>query len=237
MNHLRAVPVDLAEANAFVSQHHRHHKPVVGHLWSTGAALGERIVGVVIVGRPISRRRDDGLTVEVTRLCTDGTRNACSFLYGAAARAAFARGYMRIGTYTLPSEGGQACAAPDGSLSASAGVDRGRCRRGHASTSTRCRKNSCGSVNCDHGRTRVSRHDLRRAWVPGVVGVRVCDAGGAQTARLRRGGVVVRGAPGQGRGDGQGVRACRSAACGGGVVRAGARAFGFLDWVPGERRN
>lgn len=64
------------------------------------------MVGVVIVGRPVSRMRDDGATLEVTRLCTDGTRNACSFLYGAAAKAAFALGYDRIGTYTLPSEGG-----------------------------------------------------------------------------------------------------------------------------------
>ena len=46
------------------------------------------------------------MTLEVTRLCTDGTKNACSFLYGKAARAAFALGYRRIGTYTLPDEGG-----------------------------------------------------------------------------------------------------------------------------------
>lgn len=50
--------------------------------------------------------RDDGLTAEITRLCTDGTRNACSFLYGRAARAAFSLGFVRIGTYTLPEEGG-----------------------------------------------------------------------------------------------------------------------------------
>lgn len=60
----------------------------------------------MIVGRPVSRHRDDGQTAEVTRLCTDGTKNACSFLYGKAARAAFALGFFRIGTYTLPSEGG-----------------------------------------------------------------------------------------------------------------------------------
>jgi hypothetical protein len=67
---------------------------------------GGELCGVVIVGRPVARMRDDGLTAEVTRLCTDGTRNACSFLYGKAARAAFAIGFSRIGTYTLPSEGG-----------------------------------------------------------------------------------------------------------------------------------
>ena len=103
---LSTIPIDLKEANAFVAEYHRHHKPVVGHKFSIGAALGDEIVGVVIVGRPVSRHRDDGMTLEVTRLCTDGTRNACSFLYGAAARAAFALGYQRIGTYILKSEPG-----------------------------------------------------------------------------------------------------------------------------------
>lgn len=103
MTHVR---IDLAEANAFVKEHHRHHKPVVGHLFSIGACLGEKIVGVAIVGRPVSRMRDDGMTAEVTRLCTDGTKNACSFLYGAAAKAAFALGFQRIGTYILASEPG-----------------------------------------------------------------------------------------------------------------------------------
>lgn len=106
MSRLCAVPVDLVEANAFVRKHHRHHAPVVGHKFSIGAALGDEIVGIVIVGRPVSRHRDNGLTLEVTRLCTDGTRNACSFLYGAASRAAFALGYKRLGTYILKSEDG-----------------------------------------------------------------------------------------------------------------------------------
>ena len=103
---LTAVPMPLDEANAFVKQQHRHHGPVIGHKFSIGAALGDKIVGVAIVGRPVARYRDDGLTLEVTRLATDGTRNACSFLYGACARAAFALGYKRIGTYILKSEPG-----------------------------------------------------------------------------------------------------------------------------------
>lgn len=98
--------VELAEANAFVTKLHRHHKPVVGHLFSLGAVLDDKIVGIAIVGRPVARMRDDGETVEVTRLCTDGTKNACSFLYGACARAAFALGFQRIGTYILASENG-----------------------------------------------------------------------------------------------------------------------------------
>lgn len=92
MGKLHHVRIGLDEANAFVAKHHRHHQPVVGHVFSLGAVLGDDIVGVAIVGRPVSRFRDDGLTAEVTRLCTDGTRNACSFLYGASAR-----GSVRIG--------------------------------------------------------------------------------------------------------------------------------------------
>lgn len=98
--------IGLDEANAFVKRLHRHHKPVVGRLFSIGAADASGIVGVAIVGRPVSRMRDDGITAEVTRLCTDGTPNACSFLYGAAARAAFALGFKRIGTYILATEPG-----------------------------------------------------------------------------------------------------------------------------------
>ena len=103
---LRAVPITFAAASAFVRDHHRHHTPPQGHKFSIAVASEVRIVGVVIVGRPVSRHRDDGVTLEVTRLCTDGTKNACSFLYGAAARAAFAMGYQRIGTYVLKSEPG-----------------------------------------------------------------------------------------------------------------------------------
>lgn len=103
---LATVPITLEEANDFVRSHHRHHKPVVGHKFSIGAAFGDKIVGVAICGRPVARLRDDGLTLEVSRLCTDGTKNACSFLYGAAARAAFALGYKRIGTYISAKEPG-----------------------------------------------------------------------------------------------------------------------------------
>lgn len=103
---LRVVAVSLKRANEFVAELHRHHKPVVGHKFSIGAAQDSVLVGVVIVGRPVARALDDGVTLEVTRLCTDGTDNACSMLYGAAAKAAFAMGIDRIGTYTLPAEGG-----------------------------------------------------------------------------------------------------------------------------------
>lgn len=103
---LSAAPIDFTDACKFVDQHHRHHRPPVGHKFSIAACLGETIVGVVMVGRPVARMRDDGITLEVSRLATDGTPNACSFLYGRAAKTAFALGYKRIGTYILASEPG-----------------------------------------------------------------------------------------------------------------------------------
>lgn len=100
------MPLSLKEANVFVELNHRHHKPVVGHKFSIGVSDGERIRGVAIVGRPVSRHLDNGMTLEVTRCCTDGVINGCSMLYGAAKRAALALGYKRLITYTLAEEGG-----------------------------------------------------------------------------------------------------------------------------------
>ena len=109
MSHqLRVVPAELSEANAFVALHHRHHQPVVGHRFSL-ALVDERgrVVGVLIAGRPVARLAGSPREVlEVTRLATDGTRDACSALYAAAARTARAMGFTRIQTYTLPEEGG-----------------------------------------------------------------------------------------------------------------------------------
>ena len=103
---LRVRPITYRAACAFIEQHHRHHGKPQG--WLFGAALEDdgALVGVVAVGRPVARHLQDGLTCEVTRLCTDGTRNAASMLYGAAARAAKALGYRRIITYTLADEPG-----------------------------------------------------------------------------------------------------------------------------------
>ena len=103
---LEVVPMTLKEANAFVEQNHRHHGPVVGHKFSIGLSDGEKIVGVAIVGRPVARHLDDGWTLEVNRLCTDGTSNACSMLYATAWRAARAMGYKKLVTFILESENG-----------------------------------------------------------------------------------------------------------------------------------
>jgi hypothetical protein len=101
---LELQPISYVEACEFIHQYHRHHPPPQG--WKFGIAVndGEKVVGVVTVGRPVARYFDDGWTLEVTRCCTDGTRNAASMLYAAAWRAARAMGYKRLITYTLVEE-------------------------------------------------------------------------------------------------------------------------------------
>jgi hypothetical protein len=104
---ITAVPLTQREANAFVDALHRHHDPTPGDKYRIGAQVDGRLVGVVQVGRPVSRRIDAiGDTVEVKRLCTDGTDNVCSFLYSAAARVAKELGYSKIITYILAAENG-----------------------------------------------------------------------------------------------------------------------------------
>jgi len=104
---LHVVPCSITDAKAHVGRLHRHHRPPVSGLFAVAVADDEgKIRGVAVVGRPVARRLDDGRTVEVTRVATDGTPNACSMLYGAAWRAARALGWSRAVTYTLPSEGG-----------------------------------------------------------------------------------------------------------------------------------
>lgn len=101
-----AVPITYREACAFIELHHRHHKPSRGQVFAIGCSVGGKIVGVATAGRPVSRHLDNGWTIEVNRVATDGTRNACSFLYGAVRRAGKAMGYTKFVTYTLPDEGG-----------------------------------------------------------------------------------------------------------------------------------
>ena len=103
---LTLTPINLKTANAFVQQYHRHHKPTRGHKFSIGVSENGALVGVAICGRPVARRLDDGYTLEVNRLCTDGTPNACSILYAAAYRAARAMGYNKVVTYILDTESG-----------------------------------------------------------------------------------------------------------------------------------
>lgn len=108
---MKCVPISLKYANAYIEELHRHHKAVQGHKFSIGCEHSGKIVGVCVVGRPVSRHMDDGFTLEVTRLCTDGTKNACSFLYSRAAKIANDMGYRRIITYILETENGSSLKA------------------------------------------------------------------------------------------------------------------------------
>jgi hypothetical protein len=104
---LTLVPVTLAEAKAFIEVWHRHLKPPRGHKFSLGAADADDVlVAVAVVGRPVARGLDDGRTLEVTRMASDGTPNACSMLYAAAWRGAKVLGYRRLVTYTRADESG-----------------------------------------------------------------------------------------------------------------------------------
>lgn len=109
---LRIVPVTFADACGFVAMWHRHHQPPIGHKFSIGIADEDGTLrGVAIVGRPVARMYDDGLTLEVNRTATDGTVNTNSMLYGAAWRVAKGLGYGRLVTYTQGGESGSSLRA------------------------------------------------------------------------------------------------------------------------------
>lgn len=104
---MEIVPITLKTANAFVTNYHRHHKAVVGCKFCIGLQdTNGKLCGVAICGRPVSRYLDNGRTLEINRLCTDGTQNACSMLYGGCVRVAKQMGYYKVITYILQSENG-----------------------------------------------------------------------------------------------------------------------------------
>lgn len=122
---LRLVPVTYRQAMAWVAAVHRHHIPPRGYRWAVGVADGPTLHGVAIAGRPVARHLDDGHTVEITRVATDCTPNACSMLYGACWRAARALGFTRAVTYTQHGETGASLRAagwlPEAQLAARPG--------------------------------------------------------------------------------------------------------------------
>lgn len=137
---LEIVPIKQSEAKMFIKQNHRHHLPPVGSIFQIACSDGEKIVGVAMVGRPVARGLDDGWTVEVNRLCSDGTKNVCSKLYAACRKAARALGYRKIVTYTLESESGTSLKAAGWKMEA---------------------KTLGGSWSCET-RPRVDKHPLQQ---------------------------------------------------------------------------
>ena len=103
---MKAIPIELKEANAYVEKYHRHHKAVSRDKFRVGCEEDGELVGVIQVGRPLSRYLCDGETLEVLRCCTNGKPNVASFLYSRAARIAREMGYKKIITYILESEHG-----------------------------------------------------------------------------------------------------------------------------------
>ena len=133
---MTVVPLTLKCANDFVIQNHRHHGKVQGCKFCIGAVDEKgKLRGVAITGRPVSRYLDNGTTAEITRLCTDGFKNACSFLYAACARIAKEMGYTKIITYILITENGA-------SLKAAGWSEQGVCGGGIWNVKSRPRNNS-----------------------------------------------------------------------------------------------
>ena len=132
-------PITLKEANAFVTKNHRHHDSVTGCKFAIGlykTVKGtEKLIGVAICGRPVSRHLDNGLTLEINRLCTTETGNCCSMLYGRCVRIAKDMGYEKVITYILESE-------PGISLKASGFVLEDECCGGKNWNGTRKRTNN-----------------------------------------------------------------------------------------------
>lgn len=108
---MKIVPITFRAACEFVDKYHRHHKSPRGGKFAIGCECEGYLVGVAIAGRPVSRRLDDGTVVEITRVCTDGTKNACSKLYSTVARIARLMGYEKVITYILESEHGSSLKA------------------------------------------------------------------------------------------------------------------------------
>ncbi len=110
---LKVVPLSLKEANEFVTKHHRHNKKCQGHKFSLGAIFKNELVGVVIVGRPVSRKLDNKLTLEINRNCVldNAPKGTCSFLYSKAIKVWQTMGGKKIITYTLNYESGSSLKA------------------------------------------------------------------------------------------------------------------------------
>lgn len=99
-------PITFREASKFIDQYHRHHSATIGCKFCLSVWNEDELVGVCVCGRPVSRYYDDGFTLEINRVCTNGFYNACSMLYGASCRVAREMGYKKVITYTLQSENG-----------------------------------------------------------------------------------------------------------------------------------
>lgn len=150
---MRIAPITYSEACEYVNKYHRHNKAPQGCKFCIALYDGDQLCGVAICGRPVSRCLDNGYICEITRVCTDGTRNACSMLYGACVRIAREMGYDKVVTYTLASEDGASVKAANFKFDGEAGSI---CWRGT--------RNSGKDVP----------HEMKKRWVFDLRGERRC---------------------------------------------------------------
>ena len=148
---LELKPITFKQAKAFTQLYHRHHKSPPGCKFVIGVTYYDELCGVAICGRPVARNSDDGYTLEITRVTTDGTRNACSILYGAARRIAKALGYKRVITFILIEE-------PGTSLKASGYIETGVSLGGSWSNDKRPRLNY--EFSRDHLKGKKRRFEI-----------------------------------------------------------------------------
>lgn len=151
-----------------VNEHHRHHPAPQG--WKYGIAVynGRVMVGVAVVGRPVSRvlQGKEPTTLEVTRVCTFGDtrlrRNAATKLYGACGTEALKRGYNKLVTYTLADQENGA------SLRAANFVPTGRTEPRSWDRPKRGRTDkapTCAKVRWERGLTKQARRKVEAAAV------------------------------------------------------------------------
>lgn len=132
---MKIVPCTYKTAAEFVNKNHRHHNASIGCKFCIGVVNdSNQLCGVAICGRPVSRYLDNGETLEINRVCTDGTKNACSMLYGACCRIAKAMGYKKVITYTLISENGASLKASNFIFDGEAGGIHWTGKRNRSST-------------------------------------------------------------------------------------------------------
>lgn len=119
---MKIAPITFKEASDYINRHHRHLRATVGCKFCVAVIdENEQVHGVAVCGRPVARRLDNGFTLEINRVCTDGTKNACSMLYGSCCRIAKAMGYTQVITYTLESENGASLKASNFNCEGTAG--------------------------------------------------------------------------------------------------------------------
>lgn len=119
---MRIAPITFKAASEYINQHHRHHNATIGCKFCISVVDDDgQLHGVAVCGRPVARHLDDGETLEINRVCTDGTRNACSMLYGACCRIAREMGYRKVVTYILASEDGASLKASNFTCEGEAG--------------------------------------------------------------------------------------------------------------------